>query len=281
MYKFYLYILIIISVFILSNKTAAENLLSWQELDRQQISYVKNIYSGEYVDVEKHFSLHFDENDMVDVYNRAIIYDRNALREYCRYCGICPKCIKPRMIDLPIDFSHKQTKSEDLYQKARELGHPYAGYMLYRQNMIQLETRLRRLDTKRILRTLSPYVEKGDGVASFMYFHLNGELKTSLKMNEWLIKRRKEVFDLVISRLKPEANEGRVLAMYYLGVIYHLHEDYVHSFAWFNAANKSGHWISGQYLKGTVELLIESGNAKKAVIYSQNLLKQLNSKSKH
>ncbi|MBL4664464.1 MAG: hypothetical protein JKY23_00655, partial [Nitrospinaceae bacterium] len=213
-----IFLILILFINIPCNSFATE-IIKWSELDQQELKYVKNVYSGNYNQVKEYFSSEYDKKDMVKVFNHAVIYDNYGLHEYCLFCGPCPTCVKTKSIGIPGEFSFKRTKSESLYKKAMKLGHPYAGYMLYRQNIIAINTRLTRRNHKIIFRNLMPYVENRDGVATFMYYYLKGELRIRPDTAEWAIIEWKKNYDKIVKLLEHEAINGRVLAMFYLGII--------------------------------------------------------------
>lgn len=250
----------------------ASEIIKWPELDQQHLQYVKDIYSGNYEKVKSRFASEYNEDDMVEVYNHAVIYDNYGLHEYCLFCGVCPTCVKSKYIGIPEEFSFKRTTSEKLFKKAMKLGHPYAGYMLYRQGIIAVNNRLTNRDRKRIFRALKPSVDNGDGVAAFMYYYLKGKMRIRPDTEKWAVAEWRKIIRNVEKRLETEAKNGRVLAMFYLAVTYRLQEDYEKSFAWFSVAAKHGHWQSEQYIESTTKELLKFNKAEQAVTYLKKVL---------
>ncbi|MCW8878113.1 MAG: hypothetical protein OQK04_04800 [Kangiellaceae bacterium] len=267
---------------ILSFNVSSEELMSWQELDRQDDQYVKALYSGNYSDAAKELSDALESEDIVKQFNLANVYNRYHFHEYCHNCGICPTCVEPAPLGKAIDFNFKSTKSENIYRKLVKKGHPYAGFMWKRLNVIAFKknTGLSTRETKMSEKRLISYVDSGDGVATFMYNYMNDVLIVRDETPADEKSRRKQVVDETISALEREAREGRVLAMFYLAITHRLQQDYVKSFAWFYIAGEKGYWLAKQYLGDTVGRFKDGNDQKAAMGYLVSLAKDFNIKLK-
>ena len=260
---------IYLNLILTANMINATEVLSWSELDKQELDYVKNIYSGHYSKVIGDSQFSGERNEMIKKFHQALILDVHFLRRYClNSCGHCYLCPRVKYFGIPDVFEFKRKKSTELYKEAIKLGHPYAGYLFARHYLFSFN-KMRRKDA---FKNLLPYVNNNDGVATFMYHELKGDLAISRDSASWSRDRKKKIIEETIKLLEQEAIDGRILSMYYLGITYQLQEDNVKAVAWFTAGAKHGHWLSSQYIEECQERIIASKRETEAINYISKVL---------
>ena len=181
---------------------------------------------------------------MIKMFNYGVVHDVYTLHEYCHNCGYCPTCVIGEAFGTAEKSTFKKTKARKYYNKAKSLGHPYAEFMLRRANIVSggkahYTTGLVSTSQtdKLILKRLKKHVDNQDAVATFMYYFLKTNLVIRPDSARWFTEKNEKIIKTTISLLEKEAKEGRILAMFYLGITYRLQQDYKKSFAWFYLAD--------------------------------------------
>ena len=265
-------------LFTITTLSHATDSFHWQKIDQQDSKLVKDVYAGLYESVKKNFSAN-DKDDMIKMFNYGVVHDVYTLHEYCHNCGYCPTCVIGEAFGTAEKSTFKKTKARKYYNKAKSLGHPYAEFMLRRANIVSggkahYTTGLVSTSQtdKLILKRLKKHVDNQDSVATFMYYFLKTNLVIRPDSARWFTEKNEKIIKTTISLLEKEAKEGRILAMFYLGITYRLQQDYKKSFAWFYLADKLNHNKSGWYAQNTLKFLEKNKEQKEAVAYLKEVL---------
>jgi TPR repeat protein len=259
---------IIISLsYFLSLTISAEAIPNWKLLDIQNQPQIVNVYKGEYKEVITAIEKLAKEGDKISSFYLATMYDFSVHFIHCS--GSREKC-KPRGFGVPDGSEFSNRKAVKWYKFAAELGHPYANYML----AMHLKTRRKHIPNKikkKALETLAPLAKAGDGVATFMYYNLQGNFSLAKQTAQWSLDIQKKQLNEAISKLEIEAKDGRVLAMHFLGKAYFNLWKYPEAFAWFTAASKHGFWRSSNYQEMVLDF-IEKEDSTRTVKQMRDIL---------
>ena len=248
--------------------TEAKEFNSWVGIDQQNNPYIKQFYNGELKKIYDEVKKLAEENDPVAQYTLAHMYDFAAKHLDCggyRNCHI--------NFYTPKDgFELSNSQALKWYREAINNGHPYATYMLYWHKRLDGEPPSEKRENL-VIKSLLPLVESGDGVATFMYYRtLNKTFSVTPQTNNFSHKKTVEDLHTIIKALKPEAEEGRILSMHYLGRAYFALWDYPKAFAWFTVANKLGHAPSEVYQKSVFQFIEKEGLSEQAIIELDKVL---------
>ncbi|AOE50581.1 hypothetical protein KS2013_1872 [Kangiella sediminilitoris] len=214
---------------------------TWQDIDKQDSTYIKLFYEGKYQKALPQIKRLAKNGDAVAQYTLAKMYDRGRHWISCRaYRNCYPNNFKPED-----DFDFSKSKAKLWYKKAISNGHPYAAYMLT-EHIVKDRNPMPEKNKKLSIETLLPRVKAGDAVATYMYYELTSyTFAITPQTSDTSNQKARENLEMIIEILLKEAQQGRVLAMHYLGKAYFHLLDYPKSFAWFTAASQRGFSPSG------------------------------------
>ena len=278
-YKTCLVLLVVTLTTTLSTLSAESK--NWTAIDKQDEPYVKAVYAGQYQNARKQITDIDESNDFVQLFNYAVIHDITFLLEYCKECGTVdmrkfhPEMSEGTVIGLIEENEFNRSTAVHYYHKAQQAGHPYAGYMKRRSSLVSGEPLLNRRQITVILNDLEAQAETGDAVATFMYHYLNRDLIILDDAADWLITKNMEFIAKTRQRLETEAHEGRILAMFYLGILHRLQNEHDKAFAWFYLSDKLNFRMSAWYGQDTLSRLKSKSDQEQAVNNLKNIINKM------
>ena len=239
----YIPIIIMMAAYFFGASIDAEEdkVVGWHSLDRQDTEYGKALYSGKYHEALPMLLELAETGDMIAEYYLGLVHDPAAHQIICRAPTRSP--CRPGAFGARGKSYFNLKKAKAWYKKAIKSGHPYASYRLF--NLLEFDHKpVQKRDRIVALELLKPYVRQGDGIARLMSYDIERKLTVGPHVAQWVIDDNKEKFRISIASLEPEAREGRVLSMHFLGVIYLRMLNYPKAFAWFTVGAENRYWPS-------------------------------------
>jgi hypothetical protein len=253
-------------LFILFNINISNAKDSWVKIDEQDKDYVQLIYNGNYKLANQLLQPLKESGDMNAIFYLGLINDFafNSIQ-----CGGYRDC-KYHKFKTRDSFKQSSKLAKRWYQKAIELNHPYAAYMLA-SHYSSLHKPIPSMIKKIALESLKSLYEKKDGVATFMYHDLSGNFALTPHSIPSTNLRIKIKLNETIDNLKVEALNGRILAMHYLAITYFNYWNYKDSFAWHVITHNNGFWLSNSFLS-VLNLFIEKDEESEIIKYTKKLM---------